>query len=81
MGNVFSSIGVYDRQKSASMAFTKFGTAHKYANMISVSCSSTCTCMCSASCFRQMADEGDKLVKRAAPVSEPTVYNFWHKPN
>ena len=30
MGDIFCSIGVYERQKSASIAFTNFGTAHKY---------------------------------------------------
>ena len=30
MGDVFCSIGVYEKQKSASVAFTNFGGAHKW---------------------------------------------------
>ena len=66
MGDVFCSIGVYDKQKSASVAFTNFGAAHKY-NIIILSHS---LMNCNYSSFRQMADEGDKLVKRAAPVGK-----------
>ena len=29
LGTIFSSIGVYEKQQSASIAFTNFGIAHK----------------------------------------------------